>query len=97
MRDIAKASNVGLSNLYNYYENKDDIFKAVVKPIVKLLFLMLEEHHGTKNQDISLILSEAYFQKSVNEYVIIIKRNRRLRRMLFFNSFVLFFVMIHLL
>ena len=30
MRTIAKDANVGLSNIYNYFKNKDEIFLEIV-------------------------------------------------------------------
>ena len=32
MRNIAQKANVGLSNIYNYFKNKDEIYKTVVTP-----------------------------------------------------------------
>lgn len=33
LRDIAKGADITLSNLYNYYLNKDALFVAILKPI----------------------------------------------------------------
>lgn len=32
MREIAQEAQVGLSNIYNYFKSKDDIFRTVVRP-----------------------------------------------------------------
>ena len=32
MRNIAQKANVGLSNIYNYFKNKGEIYKTVVNP-----------------------------------------------------------------
>ena len=34
MREIAQEAQVGLSNIYNYFKSKDDIFCTVVRPVI---------------------------------------------------------------
>ncbi len=47
MRSIAANANVTLSNIYNYFKNKDDLFLAVLKPVLEVVEegkSVLEEH-----------------------------------------------------
>lgn len=47
MRAIAKEAGVTLSNIYNYFKNKDEILKAILEPALKLIESgknQLEEH-----------------------------------------------------
>lgn len=37
LRRIAKDSNVTLSNIYNYFENKDDLFRALLMPTIDII------------------------------------------------------------
>ena len=46
MREIAQEAQVGLSNIYNYFKSKDDIFCTVVRPVISAFERMLHEHHG---------------------------------------------------
>ena len=46
MREIAQEAQVGLSNIYNYFKNKDEIFRTVVRPVISAFDKMLHEHHG---------------------------------------------------
>ena len=48
IREIAKASGVGLGNLYNYFASKDQIFRTLVEPTVKRLHETIYEHHSPK-------------------------------------------------
>ena len=32
MREIAELSSVGVGNIYNYFTNKDELFREVVRP-----------------------------------------------------------------
>ena len=58
IREIADDSHVGLSNIYNYYNSKEDIFRELVQPVINeyislikkyrnLLFLLLFRSQGT--------------------------------------------------
>lgn len=86
MRDIAEGAQVGLSNIYNYFKGKDEIFCVVVRPVTRALENMLHEHHGRQGVDIFDIKSDAYFRYMVEEYMGLIRRYRSLLVLLFFRS-----------
>lgn len=44
MREIAGAVGVGVGNIYNYFTNKDELFREVVRPVLLALEAMLQEH-----------------------------------------------------
>ena len=48
MREIAESAGVGVGNIYNYFTNKDDLFREVVRPVLYALEAMLQEHHGIR-------------------------------------------------
>ena len=33
MRDIAKRTGIGVSNIYNYFKSKDELFRYIVRPL----------------------------------------------------------------
>lgn len=70
MREIADAVDVGVGNLYNYFENKDELFCVILRPVSDALERMLQEHHGAKGADIMLICSEEYLKSAVDEYIL---------------------------
>lgn len=86
MRDIAEGSRVGLSNIYNYFKGKDEIFRQVVSPVTRAFEAMLHEHHGRQGADILEMQSEAYFRHVVEEYIDLIHRHRPLLVLLLFRS-----------
>jgi len=55
MRKIAARAKVTLSNIYNYFKNKDEIFAAVLKPLLdKIEYgkqLMLSHIHEEQEED----------------------------------------------
>ncbi len=44
MRDIAKQANVTLSNIYNYFQNKDEILEIILQPIFVLMNESMKRH-----------------------------------------------------
>ncbi|ADV43212.1 TetR/AcrR family transcriptional regulator [Bacteroides helcogenes] len=86
MRDIAECARVSLSNIYNYFKGKDDIFRTVVYPVTRAFENMLHEHHGRRGVDILHMQSETYLRYVVEEYIDLIHRHRPLLSLLFFRS-----------
>ena len=73
MREIAHKSGVGLSNIYNYFSCKDDIFVQIVTPAVRTF-----ENMAMCDRD--------YFKYMVDEYTSFIHRHRDLLLLLLFRS-----------
>ena len=69
MREIAQEAQVGLSNIYNYFKNKDDIFCTVVRPVISAFDRMLHEHHGRYGADIMEMYSSEYLRCVIEEYM----------------------------
>lgn len=86
MREIANAVDVGVGNLYNYFENKDELFCVILRPVSDALERMLQEHHGAKGADIMLICSEEYLKSAVDEYISLINKHGELMKILLFHS-----------
>lgn len=47
MRTIASKANVGLSNIYNYFKNKDEILEIIMQPVFKELNFMFSKHNDS--------------------------------------------------
>ncbi len=45
MRSIAKEANVTLSNIYNYFKNKDEILEVILQPVLRDMEQMLARHN----------------------------------------------------
>lgn len=86
MRAVAARSGVGLSNIYNYFRNKDELFSSVVAPATRGLERMLDEHHGRAGHDILNMCSDSYFDFLVREYTDYINRHRRLLAILLLKA-----------
>lgn len=61
MREIARKSGIGLSNIYNYYPCKDDLLADVLHPLLEAMNNILVEHNSRpENYTIEFFFSEDY-------------------------------------
>ncbi len=86
IREIADLAGIRAGNLYNYFTNKDELFREVVRPVLYALETMLQEHHGTRGEDIMMIKSEKYLETCIEEYVSLINTYRELMIILLFRA-----------
>lgn len=85
MRNIAKDSGVGLSNIYNYFRNKDEIFLAIVKSAKEKLFAFVAEQH-TEPLDFTTLTPLGHNEDSVEYYIKLIFEYREEYRLLLYYS-----------
>lgn len=85
-REIARESDVTLSNLYNYFSSKDELFCKLLKPATDALETMLDERHGAKGTDISVIQADDYAEFELEEYMEIIRKHRSALKLLLFHA-----------
>jgi AcrR family transcriptional regulator len=84
MRTIAKNTGVGLSNIYNYFKNKDEILEEVLKPLLQAFNIMIEEHNSPEYISLDIFISKEYQQKQINMFVkLILKYREELNLLLF--------------
>jgi len=73
MRDIADDSHVGLSNMYNYFKSKDEIFCIIVKPVVREMEKILMEHHDPQHIQEYMLqmleISDVFISEQVDMYM----------------------------
>ena len=86
MREIAESAGIGVGNIYNYFTSKDELFREVIRPVLRALEAMLQEHHGIRGEDIMVMRSEKYLKSCVDEYVTLITRHRELMEILLFRA-----------
>lgn len=87
MRTIAKKSNVGLSNIYNYFKNKDEIYIEVLSPLLNTFNKLLIEHNHNENISLEIFKSEQYMKKQVAMFMNIIVQFRKELKLLLFQSY----------
>ncbi len=76
MRTIAKKSRVGLSNIYNYFRNKDELFCEVLSPVLLAVDETMAEHGNAEYLSSDIFISEEYKRHNLNLFVNLIEKNR---------------------
>lgn len=86
MRNIAKKAEVGLSNIYNYFKNKDEIFREVLSGLLSAIDKVMEEHNSPENIDINIFKSDDYMRRQINLFVELIFSHKDDLILLFFKA-----------
>ncbi|WP_025079336.1 TetR/AcrR family transcriptional regulator [Porphyromonas macacae] len=58
MRDISNMSGIGLSNIYNYFKNKEEIFSCIVHPVLEAFNDMLSKHNEEPQLSVDFFSSQ---------------------------------------
>lgn len=86
MRTIAKHAKIGLSNIYNYFKSKDDLFLAVVKPAKDELYHFIEQQHTEEHMDFNRMSTFSYMEDMIEPYIQIIFKYKAEFRLLLYRS-----------
>ena len=85
MREIAAKADVGLSNIYNYFPNKDSLFRYILQPVVDELYTILYNHDVSK-ANLEMFTSHDYQKKEIELYMALAGRYRKQLKLLLFNA-----------
>lgn len=86
MRSIAEKANIGLSNIYNYFRNKDEIFFAIVNPAKEKLFAFLTEEHKHAYVDFENLSPFGHKKEVIEFYIHLIHKYKEEYRILLYHS-----------
>lgn len=86
MRSIARDAGVGLSNIYNYFLNKDDIFLAIVKPAKDAIYTFINQNHSEESIDSNRASTFGHQEETIEFYIYLIDLYREELRLLLFHS-----------
>jgi TetR/AcrR family transcriptional regulator, cholesterol catabolism regulator len=86
MRTIAAEADVTLSNMYNYFTNKDDLFAEVLAPLMDELTRLMRVHEKPEAMDIDIFTSPQYQIDNINGYMKLITRFRKELKLLLFGA-----------
>lgn len=87
MRTIAQKAKVSLSNIYNYFKNKNEIFLEVLSPLMKAMDRIMDEHNRLENLTLDVFYSNEYFIKQTNLFVSLIVTFKNELKLLLFQSY----------
>lgn len=86
VRSIASAAGVGVSNMYNYFLNKDVLLQEVLRPLTVQMEVMLQSNHGHGSPVDHSRFSEEYYRKCTDDYLQLWKKHKSLMAILLFRS-----------
>lgn len=86
MRTIAAKSGIGLSNIYNYFRNKDEIFTEVLSGLLAAMKFLMDEHNKPENIDLYIQDTDAYVKSQIKLFFGTIHRYKEDFNLLLFKS-----------
>ena len=86
MRDIARRAGVGLSNVYNYFRSKDDLYRAIVVPVRRDLFAFIAEQHTEERFDFNRLSAFGHDDEVIDRYIDLIYTYKEELRLLLYRS-----------
>lgn len=86
MRTIAQKAKVGLSNIYNYFGNKDEIFREILSEVLAAFDKILKEHNSSDHVNRDIFSSEKYLGKQIDMYLSLVDDHKEDLKILFFKS-----------
>ena len=86
MRTISAKSGVVLGNIYNYFKTKDDIFCAVLRPLLSVIGERMAEHSKGEHEEKRLDFSRQRQKEFLSSMLRIIFLYKEELRLLLFES-----------
>ncbi len=86
MRSIAQKAGVGLGNIYNYFSNKDELFRQVLQPVLDALKKITKEHNSSANLNIGIFESQDYIKEQTKLFATLVLGYKEELRILLFKS-----------
>lgn len=71
MRTISRLSGVTLSNIYNYFRDKDEIFRAVLTPLLNAFEQLFAEHNSDDYMSKEFFSMDSHQKKLIDDFMVI--------------------------
>ncbi|MCE5345721.1 MAG: TetR/AcrR family transcriptional regulator [Bacteroidales bacterium] len=86
MRSIAANSGIGLSNIYNYFRNKDEIFRELLSGLIYAIDSTMEQHNSPDYLSIEVLNSDEYMRGQIDMFVGLVEKYKEDFKLLLFKS-----------
>lgn len=86
MRTIAYKSGITLSNIYTYFHNKDEIFKAVLSGVFAAIDQLMEEHNNAESIDLYIMNAHDYVKSQIDFFVNLVTNYKEDFNLLLFKA-----------
>ena len=86
MRTISKKAGVGLSNIYNYFKNKDEIFCEVLSGLLRAMDKVMKKHNSSEYITTDIFTSDKYMRNQIDMFVGLVENHKEDFKLLLFKS-----------
>jgi len=86
MRNIANKAEVGLSNIYNYFKNKNEIFCETLSCLLKAIDDVVDAHNSPEHINLDIFSSKKYMRSQINMFAELIGNYNEDFKLLLFKS-----------
>lgn len=86
MRRVADKSGVTLSNIYNYFKSKDDLFSEILQPVLTEIDGTLRKHNNEENLTLDYFSSDDYQRRDLVSMVTLVESYKIELSLLLFQS-----------
>ena len=83
---LMSQSGVTLSNIYNYFRDKDEIFRAVLTPLLNAFEQLFAEHNSDDYMSKEFFSMDSHQKKLIDDFMVIPTNYRTELKILLFNS-----------
>ncbi len=87
IRTIAQKAGVSISNIYNYFKNKEELFLKILAPLLNELEALMSEHNKPENINLNFFYSQAIQQETFEMYSRLILNYKEELNLLLFKSY----------
>jgi len=86
MRRVADKSGVALSNIYNYFKSKDELFSEILQPVLTEIDGTLRKHNNEENLTLDYFSSDDYQRRDLVSMVTLVESYKIELNLLLFQS-----------
>ncbi len=86
MRVIALKAGITLSNIYNYFRNKDEIFREILYPLIGAIEKTLSDHNSNDNLTLDYFSTDDYQSRDLKRMVTLVENYKTELKLLLFKS-----------
>ncbi|MFO7734991.1 MAG: TetR/AcrR family transcriptional regulator [bacterium] len=82
LRAIAEKSETSLSNLYNYFTSKDELFAEILNPVVEMTDFFMETISNISLPESMIIQKFEKERENIEKFIFLLVKNREMLRLL---------------
>lgn len=86
IRSVARKTGIATGNIYNYFKSKDELFRAVLKPLIDTIERYILSHNEERHLNIDVFNVNEFQDEHIQTMKMLVKNFRPELRLLLFNA-----------